>query len=1013
VHLQATVPYAAPRPKPTDHPDSIAGYRLLHLLGGGGMGSVYEAEETATGRHVAVKLIRPDFADSSDAVERFRREGRLASTILHPRCVFVLAADEEVGRPYIVMELMPGKTLLDLVEKRGPLPVREAVQYILDVIEGLQEAHHGGVVHRDVKPSNCFLDADGRVKVGDFGLAKSLLGPANLTQSGAFLGTLLFASPEQIRNDQVNNLTDVYSVCATLYYLLTGKAPFQDGDTDAAATLARTVTDPLTPMRRHRPDLPSTLDEVVLRGLARSRRQRWQNLEELRLALLPFVTETHAVGEVGWRISAYLCDVLLLIIPELLVQRLLRAWSPELIPGPGRTLLSVLASSVLCGLAYFAIPEALWGFTPGKWLMRLRVRDAATDDRPSLWRSVLRTLCFYGFREFLALSVAVLLLIGGVHVWTGGAITLTMMAAMVGIAVLPFLSSGLGMLLLAASMRRRNGYRGLHEWLSRTKVIRLPSLRPRFAAPARAAWPENEMLPADVPTRVGTFAVRGVARAAADEKVLYADDEALGRHVWLWLRRGEQPLPGGRRETARATRPRWLAAGRQDGWTWDTFVASPGCLLSDLVKRKRLGWMDTLSVLHQTCAELLAASNDGTLPQMLSAEQLWVQASGQVLLLDTAPRGGVEAATPLDLLRQTAAIALEGRPRSSEELGGPIRAPVPGHARELLERLMGGEDAFLSLAEVEPALAEAHELPEEISRPGRALHVALTALVLAPGLLMMFLVGPALMLIAFSLCVIGRAFVEVGLEKAESELNSAVVGVVSAGPDLPDKLGAAARLRAEQRFWQDFSVKRDRLVREREIVVRSVSWFIQRSLPPLEEKFQQRYGEFIRNYDEDDVDSDDMDVLASLGDDLTVGPSPLAEELLAWHWEIAGGLLAWPLLWSLWAGLTRGGLGMRLAGMALRDRQGRPAARWRCALRSMMVWVPIAVLLLASVLLDLWRVMSAPAGWSDAAVRLTAWLAWVTWWLALLLLAVYAWVAVCWPNGGPHDRIAGTYPVPR
>jgi hypothetical protein len=588
-----------------------------------------------------------------------------------------------------------------------------------------------------------------------------------------------------------------------------------------------------------------------------------------------------------------------------------------------------------------------------------------------------------------------------------------MMAAMVGIAVLPFLSSGLGVLLLAVSMRRRNGYRGLHEWLSRTKVIRLPSLRPRFAAPARAAWPENEMLPADVPARVGTFTVRGVARADADELVMYGDDEALGRHVWLWLRRGEKPLPAGRRDTARATRPRWLAAGRQDGWTWDAFVASPGCLLSDLVKRKRLGWMDTLSVLHQTCAELLAASNDRTLPQKLSAEQVWVQASGQVLLLDTAPRGGVEAATPLDLLRQTAAIALEGRPRSSGELVGPIRAPVPGHARELLERLMGGEEEFKSLAEVEPALAEAHELPEEISRPGRALQVAFTAVALAPGLIMMFLLGPALMLIAFSLCVIGRAYVEVGLEKAESELNSAGVGVVSAGPDLPDKLGAVARLRAEQRYWQDFSDKRDRLVREREIVVQSVSWFIQRSLPPLEEKFQERYGEFIRNYDDEDVDSDDMDVLASLGDDLTVGPSPLAEELLAWHWEIAGGLLAWPLLWSLWAGLTRGGLGMRLAGMALRDRQGRPAARWRCALRSMMVWVPIAVLLLVSVLLDLWRVMSVPAGWSDAAVRLTSWLAWVTWWLALLLLAVYAWVAVCWPNGGPHDRIAGTYPVPR
>src|SRR5262249_40090987 len=157
------------------------------------------------------------------------------------------------------------------------------------------------------------------------------------------------------------------------------------GDSDAAATLARTVTDPLTPMRKHRRDLPGTLDEVVLRGLARSRRQRWQNLEELRLALLPFVAQTHAVGEIGWRSCCDLCDALLLVIPELVVQRLLRALSPEVISGPARVLLSVMVASVLCGLAYFAIPEAVWGYTPGKWLMSLRVRDAATDDRPSLW----------------------------------------------------------------------------------------------------------------------------------------------------------------------------------------------------------------------------------------------------------------------------------------------------------------------------------------------------------------------------------------------------------------------------------------------------------------------------------------------------------------------------------------------------------------------------------------------------------------------------------------------------
>src|SRR5262249_11197162 len=155
--------FVAPQPSHRAVPERVGGYRLLRQLGGGGMGSVHEAEQEGTGQRVAVKLIRPEFANAPEAVERFRREGRLASTIVHPRCVFVLAADEEEGRPYIVMELMPGSTLQDLIRERGPLPTAEAIRLILDIIEGLEEAHRLGVVHRDVKPSNCFIDADGRV----------------------------------------------------------------------------------------------------------------------------------------------------------------------------------------------------------------------------------------------------------------------------------------------------------------------------------------------------------------------------------------------------------------------------------------------------------------------------------------------------------------------------------------------------------------------------------------------------------------------------------------------------------------------------------------------------------------------------------------------------------------------------------------------------------------------------------------------------------------------------------
>src|SRR5262249_1537838 len=233
-----------------------------------------EAEEIASRRRVAVKLISRQFGASSQTVERFRQEGRLASLITHPRCVFVLAADEEAGQPYIVMELMPASSLQDLVEQKGPLPIELAVAKVLDIIEGLEEAHRLGVIHRDVKPSNCFLETSGRVKIGDFGLSKSLARAAPLTRTGAFLGTPLYPSPEQVRGDSVDEQSDVYSVAATLYFLLTGQAPHQTGD--AAATLARIVSDPAPSARELRSEVPANLDEAILRGLERLRDDRWR-----------------------------------------------------------------------------------------------------------------------------------------------------------------------------------------------------------------------------------------------------------------------------------------------------------------------------------------------------------------------------------------------------------------------------------------------------------------------------------------------------------------------------------------------------------------------------------------------------------------------------------------------------------------------------------------------------------------------------------------------------------------
>jgi hypothetical protein len=293
----------------------------------------------------------------------------------------VLAADEDQGRPYIVMELMPGDTLDDLVRQDGPLPPEQAIRKILDVIDGLNEAHEIGLIHRDVKPGNCFLEADGRVKIGDFGLAKSLLRASYLTRTGTFLGTPLFAAPEQIKREASTVQDDVYSVAATLYFLLTGQAPFQSGE--AMATMARIVSEDPPPMRTLRPDLPRALDDVVLRGLARERNKRWCNLEQFRRALLPLLPAEVSVGGLGLRFGAFLLDAFLLSLAR---EVLLGVLVVFLEVGTVLKALAILAMAAT-EVVYFGVLEGRFGWSVGKRALRLRVSNPTTHEPPGLKRA--------------------------------------------------------------------------------------------------------------------------------------------------------------------------------------------------------------------------------------------------------------------------------------------------------------------------------------------------------------------------------------------------------------------------------------------------------------------------------------------------------------------------------------------------------------------------------------------------------------------------------------------------
>ncbi len=239
------------RSETTIFPCEFGGYRLRGLLGRGGMGTVYEAEQIATGRRVALKMLGQQL-DSPDMRQRFLREGRLAASVSHPNSLYIFGSEEIEGAPVITMEIAGSGTLKDKLKKRGPLPVKEAVDAILDVIAGLEAAFAGGVLHRDIKPSNCFVSPDGSVKVGDFGLSVSTLAKDDsyLTATGVIMGTPAYAAPEQLRGDNLDVRADIYSVGATLFTLLTGRAPFEgENAVQVVANAVNQKPKPLTQLR--------------------------------------------------------------------------------------------------------------------------------------------------------------------------------------------------------------------------------------------------------------------------------------------------------------------------------------------------------------------------------------------------------------------------------------------------------------------------------------------------------------------------------------------------------------------------------------------------------------------------------------------------------------------------------------------------------------------------------------------------------------------------------------------
>ena len=262
---------------------SVAGgrYRLERRLGHGGMASVFLGRDSELDRPVAVKLLGENAAGDEALRKRFVREARLAARLSHPNVVSVFDAGEDDGRPYIVMEHVEGETLAEALARRGRLPADEARGLALQACRGLAHAHAAGLVHRDIKPQNLLLRADGTLKIADFGIARAADGTA-LTQAGTVLGTAAYLAPEQALGEKVTPAADVYSLGAVLYELLTGRPPLE---LESLADLANRA--PIPPVRELAPDVPRDLEDVVMRCLARNPAYRPATAAELERELAP------------------------------------------------------------------------------------------------------------------------------------------------------------------------------------------------------------------------------------------------------------------------------------------------------------------------------------------------------------------------------------------------------------------------------------------------------------------------------------------------------------------------------------------------------------------------------------------------------------------------------------------------------------------------------------------------------------------------------------------------------
>ncbi len=702
--------------QPGDH---VGPFKLGCVLGSGGMGTVYEAHDTESDCPVALKLLSRQLHATSESIERFRRESQVAASINHPGSTFVYRSGQYGEQFFIAMELMNGGTLKDVVEEEGPLEIARAVDFMIEAIDGLAVAHQAGIVHRDFKPSNCFVDDNGRAKVGDFGLAKNFFGDVSLTQTGTFVGTPQFAAPEQLRAGHVDARTDIYAVGGTLFYLLTGRAPFIG---DAAQVISGIAAEQAPNIRTVSQNIPKKLASIIAAMLEKDPAKRPGSLEELRVALMPYSSLGAVTPDNGLRMSAFFIDLFIFSFVSVFFSAVASSFLMVITNMERATFLVQLANFLLL-TGWFAAQEYFIGTTIGKWLFSMRVINEQNDS-PRLWQAIGRSFLMPGVR-----SIVLVVTMFWTHSLNGGTIQAQDVNNL-GLIQLYSLLSWIPCVLLMLTARVSNGYRGVHDLLTRTHVVRISPLGSGNLGDVAVTMPIPLNDASSISKKIEPFHVLGqFGSSVTGERVLVGEDPELGRKVWIY--ETKDATPPLLHASIRPTRQRIIASRSDDSYDppLNYFIAecTEGMPLTQYVKANQpVQWSAFQSLLRELASELARCKEEESLPVSFSENNVWLDRSGRLKLVEI-PAGSENspAKTPRDVF---------------SNIFGKIVAlqPVPESVIELYKQW--NESDKVSLYQIAEKLDEIADLPSNWTWIDR---VGVACASLAVELSVLFLLGQA------------------------------------------------------------------------------------------------------------------------------------------------------------------------------------------------------------------------------------------------------------------------------